>query len=214
MIGVARPQRRNFDSSALFVVCWSIYWGWPVVAALVAAWVLTAFAFVTFPGLGLIWFAVILAGLIYLVHIRGRVPAWRPDWDSLNVLDLDFAKRVLHRKRLAQVWHSTKLTVPNDLDKQGRPLPDHVPYVNGVWSVPTGLVLQAQIVPGAQTTDLFVQRSPDLASAFGVDAVEVKRGRSSTEIELLLVRRDGLYGTREVELNNPVTDPSAPWSRQ
>ncbi len=213
MIGVARPQRRNFDSSALFVVCWSIYWGWPVVAALVAAWVLTAFAFVTFPGLGLIWFAVILAGLIYLVHIRGRASAWRPDWSTLNVLDEDFAKGVLGRKRLVQVWHSVKLTAPNDNDKQGRPLPDHTPLVNGVWSVPTGLVLRVQIIPGAQTTALFISRADDLASAFGVDAVEVKRGRSSTEVTLLLIRRDGLCGTRDVELGD-LADPSAPWGEQ
>ncbi len=213
MIGVARPQRRNFDSSALFVVCWSIYWGWPVVAALVSAWVLTAFAFVTFPGLGLIWFAVILAGLIYLVHLRGRVPSFRLDRKSLSALDADFATSILNRERLSQVWHAAQVTAPAGVDKQGRALPDHMPLVSGAWSVPTGLVVQAQIVPGAQTVGLFEQRAESLASAFRVDAVEVKRGCCSTEVELLLVRRDGLNGIRDVRLDDP-TDPSAPWSRQ
>jgi len=213
VIGVARPQRTNFARLDVFVICWLGYWGWPVVVALVASKVLVQYAPFDFPGLALLWFVVILVGLVYLVHVRGRAPAWRPDWDSLNVLDEDFAKRVLHRKHLPQVWHAAKLTSPAGVDKQGRPLPDHTPLVDGVWSVPTGLVLQAQIVPGAQTTDLFVQRAPNLASAFGVDAVEVKRGRSSTEIELLLVRRDGLYGTRNVMLDDPA-DPSAPWGEQ
>lgn len=213
MIGIVRPQRRNFESSVLFVVCWSIYWGWPVVVALVAAWVLTAFAFVTFPGLGLIWFVVILAGLIWFVHMRGRVPSFRFDRKSVNALDEDFAKSILKRERLSQVWHAAQVTAPAGVDKQGRALPDHMPLVSGAWSVPTGLVVQAQIVPGAQTVGLFEQRANYLATAFRVDAVEVKRGCCSTEVELLLVRRDGLNGVRDVTLDDP-TDPSAPWSRQ
>jgi len=200
---IPRPQRTNFAWFVVFVICWLGYWGWPVVVALV----LTAFAPFSIPGLGVAWFVAILVGLVYLVHVRGRAPAFRPEWSTLNVLDEDFAKGVLGRKRLVQIWHSAKLTAPSDNDKQGRPLPDHTPFVNGVWSVPTGLVLRVQIIPGAQTTALFVSRADYLASAFGVDAVEVSRGRSSTEVELLLVRRDGLYGTRDVTLD----DPGAEW---